>query len=287
MIDHGWDIEQVHAMSLEIHGAYRGHVPKQLEWYGLHNMNCVVWLVEEGRGRIECAQGEVELIKGNWCFQMPGLRLNQIFVPGTRLISIRFQLRWANGRSLFSSQQVWTLPEGDAAGLKQAALGLLRFLPTYGFMRRQPEDFTQLDQIWARDAAEQHFLSRWYRCVRECGYEPQLPEISDRRVQQAQDLLRRRLLLRDVPYVELQAALSLSRAQLDRIFQQELGHSPKREHDLLRLAHAQEQLLYSNQSIKQIAAATGFHDASQFTKWFRRLDGRTPRQARTGVPGPI
>ena len=263
-------------------GAYRGRVPDSGAWYGLQNPVCVLWLIEAGEVRVETEHGIHTYGSDTWIFQMPGLRLNQIFTAEAHLTSLRFHVKWPNGRFLFRSQQMErSCGAGQYPPLKQAAFAYLAALPETGHGKKLEDLRMQPDDAWAIAAAEAHLLQHWYRCACDIGFQVQSPYLGDTRVATALAVLQDQLAKRDVPYQEMQQRTSLSRAQLDRIFQQHLGHSPKREHDVLRLAHAQEQLQVHERAIKQIAADLGFYDASQFAKWFRRLDGRNPRQARS------
>ncbi len=279
-----WPLEQIRQLDFRMSLAYQGNVPKPGNWYGLHNELCVVWLLEQGRVRLETAKGNRELIPGSWIFKMPGLQLNQIFTEDARLISLSFHMCWPNGRSLFRSDLIGVGEEGHYPIFRKAALQLIKRLPRRNSTDEANQLYMEPDQAWEYGAIEQAFLQQWYRCALDFGYEPQAPDLNDKRVSEAVSILQTRLDQRDVPYDELRYELNLSRAQLDRLFQQELNHSPKHEHDSLRLAFAQEQLLQTMRPIKQIAHDLGFSDASQFAKWYRRLDGRNPRQARqTGL----
>ena len=275
-----WSLSELRGLRTELTGAYRGPVPSQLAWYGLHNQMCILWLIERGNVRIETEFGEQVFHPDTWIFMMPGLRLNQIFSPDALIVSIRFTVRWPNGRSIFHSRQLQHGELGHFPQLKQAADRYLNALPVSGASINQEDLRMQPDDVWGLFAAESRFYQRWYRCACDLGFEPQAMEVGDPRVASCIDLLKQHLDSRDVPYPALSSLVGRSRAQLDRIFQQVLGHSPKREHDALRLEYAQEQLQYGHRPIKQIANDLGFQDASQFAKWFRRLYGRNPREAR-------
>ena len=262
-------------------GGYRGPVPSPGHWFGLHNPVCVVWLIESGQVRIETESGVNTYGSDTWILQMPGLRLSQIFSEDAQLLSLRFLLKWQNGRMLFRPQQrERSCSLGQYPVLKQAALDFLAVPPKAGDGVHFSETLMHADDAWAIAAAEANFLQHWYRCACDIGFEMQESYLADRRVASGVAVLQEQLANSDVPYLELMERTGVSRAQLDRIFHKHLGHSPKREHDLLRLAHAQEQLQIHERPIKQIAADLGFYDASQFAKWFRRLDGRNPSQAR-------
>ncbi|MDR0809512.1 MAG: GlxA family transcriptional regulator [Gemmobacter sp.] len=63
----------------------------------------------------------------------------------------------------------------------------------------------------------------------------------------------------------------VSARQLERQFRQHLGMTPTRYYISLRIEHARELLLYTEQPIFQIALASGFSSASHFSRWFREF----------------
>lgn len=98
------------------------------------------------------------------------------------------------------------------------------------------------------------------------------------------DLVKRALLMMQQmmdspPTIEMIAKrLKVGRRKLERHFQSELGISPAQADKLIRLEQAKYLMKQSEQSISQIALATGFCDASHFIKIFRAHFGQTPSQ---------
>lgn len=83
-------------------------------------------------------------------------------------------------------------------------------------------------------------------------------------------------------------ALGMSPTQLNRVCQQVLGHSALGVlHGRIAL-EAQRELTYTTMSVKQIGYGLGFTDAGYFTRFFRRVAGRTPSAWRNAAaqPGP-
>lgn len=67
-----------------------------------------------------------------------------------------------------------------------------------------------------------------------------------------------------------------SKNQLLRIFQKELGCTPMQYYLQKKIAYAKSQLIYSNQSIREISDMLGFCDDSYFSKVFKSQVGCSP-----------
>lgn len=81
---------------------------------------------------------------------------------------------------------------------------------------------------------------------------------------------------------QIAAAVGVSVRQLERLFMRYLGTTPGHHYLELRLQTSRELLLYSDQSITEIAIAVGFISASHFGHWFRRVFGLSPTDLRAG-----
>jgi transcriptional regulator GlxA family with amidase domain len=68
--------------------------------------------------------------------------------------------------------------------------------------------------------------------------------------------------------------------QLERSFRSKLGQGVHERYLGLRLARSRQLLRETSLSILEVALATGFASASQFSRAFRRAFGHTPREAR-------
>jgi AraC-like DNA-binding protein len=86
---------------------------------------------------------------------------------------------------------------------------------------------------------------------------------------------------------ELAAVAHLSPSHFSRLFRQYTGRTFTEALARLRVNHAAELLRRSDRSLGLIAVECGFTDQSYFTRTFRRLTGRTPRQyRREHAPAP-
>lgn len=81
---------------------------------------------------------------------------------------------------------------------------------------------------------------------------------------------------------ELADTVGVSENYLNQIFQQELGLSPLECLNRLRILKAQELLGTSNETITMIASKVGFEDPAYFSRVFRKLTGKSPKDFRQG-----
>ncbi|MGQ3213182.1 MAG: GlxA family transcriptional regulator [Shinella sp.] len=79
---------------------------------------------------------------------------------------------------------------------------------------------------------------------------------------------------------DMTPASGLSRRQMERLFQREMGRSPARYYLDMRLERAHLLLLSSSQAVIEIAMACGFSSASHFSRTYRERHGCTPLATR-------
>ncbi len=80
--------------------------------------------------------------------------------------------------------------------------------------------------------------------------------------------------------VQIARHVGLSRRQIERLFQSEMGRSPARYYLEIRLDRARHLLLQSTLPVVEVAVACGFVSASHFSKCYRELYARSPQQER-------
>lgn len=115
-------------------------------------------------------------------------------------------------------------------------------------------------------------------------HEELAPAITDNRIVRARSIMARSLDTR-IANKELATHLNMSETALLRLFRETLGTSPQKEHLRLRLNHAANLLLQSEESIDQIAERCGFCDRNHFTRTFTREWEITPAHyRRTATP---
>ena len=75
----------------------------------------------------------------------------------------------------------------------------------------------------------------------------------------------------------------LSRNQFYELFRKEMGMTPGRYLLNMRMEHARRKLIYSNETIDEIAAGTGYADRFHFSKAFKKFYGFPPGSYRRPV----
>lgn len=79
---------------------------------------------------------------------------------------------------------------------------------------------------------------------------------------------------------ELAAHVGISRRQMERLFQTHLETSPSRYYLELRITHARRLLLQTNETITNVALASGFVSTSHFSNCYKDYFGLSPSAAR-------
>ena len=90
-----------------------------------------------------------------------------------------------------------------------------------------------------------------------------------------------------LPLPEIAAKCELSLRQIERLFHKYRNVTPSQYYLSLRLMHAKQLLLNTNQSVIDISLATGFETQSYFTACYRKHFGSSPRNHRSQVATEI
>jgi AraC family transcriptional regulator, glycine betaine-responsive activator len=83
-----------------------------------------------------------------------------------------------------------------------------------------------------------------------------------------------------VPPAAIAGRLGISVRQLERLFRDNLGLTPKQQYTEMRLERARSLLLQTEMSVTEVAVATGFESAGHFARVYRQAYGITPREQR-------
>lgn len=239
------------------------------------------WLILEGQGCLQAEGKTVVASAGDWMFPWPGRRF-QSFDEGTRLLSIRFQATWPDGRPLFDHGLTITLKAEQYPELEQRARKLLSLVKPYstedplGFPRAQ----LPFDAFLHIKAGLLHWIAVYYRVLVQRGIKPTRLGIGDDRVARVLHMLDN--LPMDVRFhdIDLSVESGLSTGQSVRVFRDEVGVTPKRYFEDRRRDFCRRMLAISEVPIKQVAHELGFIRLSDFSSWTRSFCGLSPRQFR-------
>jgi len=89
-----------------------------------------------------------------------------------------------------------------------------------------------------------------------------------------------------LPRLQLAEWVGVSIRQLERSFRKQLGRGVHQHYLALRLTRARQLLQETSLSVLEIAIATGFGSASQFSRAFRQASGFSPRRYRSEPKSP-
>jgi len=242
-------------------------------------VNSGAWLVRSGWAMVEYEeQGTLRAEPGQWLVVRPGER-TQSFATDTHLLSVAFEAKWPDGEHLLKDGLPLLLDSVQHPELERKAKPMARLMKNISGalwdVRQQPVNDQQFFKI------ERH-LSEWVRvllvALTEAGVEPMLRDNIDERVTEVVNLLFAHPIGAPLDLKELAASVGLSVVHLNRLFQREMGTTPRRFFENRRIEYATDCLRMSDVRIKEVALTLGFIHLSHFSKWFKSSSGRSPRE---------
>lgn len=84
---------------------------------------------------------------------------------------------------------------------------------------------------------------------------------------------------------DVAAAVDMSPRNFERLFKRETGQSPLRYYHLVRLKKARQRVLYSNETLSEIAASVGYDRPGSMSRLYAKVFGISPQDERRGKPG--
>lgn len=263
-------LDQLHSRLAFI---YRDQVPASGNHCWTYAAGYSLYLLESGKARFTWDSRHFAAEAGEWCCMPAQQYRYQSFSDDTRLLSVRFEAAWPQSRPLFEDGLPLLISRQEGAHLEEAAAHLLQ-------TRQQADQDTHLSAQLQTAAAWQRFLAVWIETLEQQGLTLSSPTWSDQRLAAMQAVLSRANPVAVVPYPELRKATGLQPTQIDRLFKQQTGKTPKRYLDQRSLERAKSLLDDHHLAVKTIARDLGFTDPGHFTRWFKRLSGQTPRSYR-------
>ncbi len=241
----------------------------------------VAWLIRTGGVLIRQGSSTMTAKPGTWLFPARAKAAGwQEFVPGTKLLSVRFTTRWLDDRrTLFDHGKAVLFPSAEIPELEHAGAELARIVRAHAGnvqigLRSRAIDAKAHFAIQARF---HDWLSAYSHAMQTAaGLEPKLPQVRNPQAIKALRLVEDHPLSKPLREQEIARRLGVSVSRLNRVFSRHFESTPKRWFDTRRQQYAINALVYSDAQIKSIAFALGFSSLPHFTTWFRRQTGQPP-----------
>ncbi|MBL9216680.1 MAG: helix-turn-helix transcriptional regulator [Opitutaceae bacterium] len=231
------------------------------------------WLIRQGSVRVRCDDEMMEARAGHWIMPRPGASWHD-FTEDAVLISVRFRLRRLNGEELFPRSRTLVMPEKADPVMTRVACELVK-----RWREVTAAGLGSPAQVFALQSWFYRWLERYARAVEGAGIRPRAGAVDERLVR-ARDLLHAQPLAQRLARGRLAKEVGWSVPQVTRRFTAEYGMTPRRYFERRRFDWAGGELVRRERTIKEIAAELGFSSLAQFSNWFARLAGQSPRRYR-------
>ncbi len=215
---------------------------------------------------------------GHWVF--PGNQIGRYeFSKDAEILSIRFSITWRSGTPLFSNEPCIVFPSSQFPALEVSARSLIVVMTKH---LGDPKTLLGL----SRESLETHFAvmhsfyqwsSDYVHTMLSFGLPPNTPMELDSRVDTAMAWLRNRPFTEPWREPVLASVCGLSVSQLNRLFVRYHGQTPVSFYEAHRFDTVAEALLGSDRDIKSIAYEWGFSSPGNFSSWFKKKSGTSPR----------
>lgn len=264
---------------------YENVIPPQA--YGTrNNPDLSAWLIESGRVVVRMADGrQVEAAPGSWVFLPAGQR-DQEFSRDARILSVCWRARWPDGRNLLEQGLPLKLSDREFPKLKSTARRLLAFSKQH--LENDPANQGIIRSSTRMSAAVffrgEVILAEWMNVVlgllKRHDVQPVAHVMPDERVLLALDMIETHIISHPFNTSSVARKVGLSVSQLNRLFADYIGHTPKFHFHQRRLSEAGHLLTAENISIKEISFRLGFATQQAFYNWFHKHTGCAPSECR-------
>lgn len=250
------------------------------------NEYSAAWLLLEGEAEIRHGNDTLTAKAGQWVVPKPGLR-EQCFSDDARVLSIRFQSHWPDKRALFDDGLGVVFAREQGLQMEASARKLLSIVAPHqsaadwrllGDMNFSFPAFIDVKIEMLR------FVRSMYEVLLGLGLKPTRLGMRDERILAALSYLDRLPLHHKLRESEVATEVTLGLSQFVRLFRSQVGVTPRKYFEERRCDAARRMLLHSSLPIKQLAGEFGFAHHTDFTAWFRRIHGVSPRTFRERYP---
>jgi len=263
--------------------AYRGSVSPRFTDHLAQNRYFSAWLIIQGGVQLTWAKEKIVARAGQWIFWSEGTH-HQVFRPKTRLLSIHFEITWMTGQRVFPAFRNIVTEKNAHPHLEPVASDLESFVssrfnkPGLALLKTSIElkDYLRMQELFNR------WILLYCETLRKEGIEMSFPKDTDPRVNRALQLLDAWPLKTSLDEKKIACGSGLSPSHLNRLFLEEMGTTPRKVFETKRLEFAKRNLRLPHSSIKEIALNLGFNHLGNFSKWFHRTEGHSPREYQHG-----
>lgn len=236
-------------------------------------------LITQGQMVVETEKGSAQAGVGQWCLPTCEPR-RQLFTEDSRVLSLRFKIKWPGEQPLFEANPAIVLDAVAAPKLETASRDLLRQVN-----QAMPDAASNLP--FKQGSLESHFALNHAFAAWACAYVESLLAVGvtpsrlgtqDHRVIHALQILDELPLDVTLDISWLATEVGLSASQLERLFIKQFNLTPRQYFDRRKFERAIDLLHSSPLSVKQIAYELGYHSLPYFSRWFRQKAGSSPKQ---------
>lgn len=260
----------------EIGPTYNGKVPEEYRLQKNHTgIAYLSWYLRKGSAELTTAETTQQLRTGDWVFMDPFTTRSHHFSRDAELISIRFRLNWRGLHFIPPRLGLRIDHSNEDAPLFRSAEALCAFEATH----KTPTHEASPATLCRRSQYFSDWLYHWH--LNREAREVHTAAPMDPRISEIMAIIGQRPSVHPIDYAQLRTAVGLSKAQINRIFKNATGLTPRKWCEALALRAAEDWLQANLLSVKEIAARLDFFDASHFIKWFRAHTNDTPTAWRT------
>ncbi len=263
--------------------AYEGVVSDNGNRTGFIDNKYSIWFIKSGKVYLSGRSFKsCTADNGMWVYAPIKSERDQRFDEGTEILSISFLAEWPNGLPLFPI----TDPVIFSKSINHGLMNSVRSLIIDGekhidlFSMRNEAGVLRLEKYIDIQRSFWTFIKEWTQTLIKSGLQPSPFPFIDSRASAIAEIIDALPFTGRIPYHYIAEKICLSRVHIDRLFLRATGKTPKEymENNIVR--KAEELLLGSGDSVKQIAAVLGFSTPSHFCAWFKRLCGIYPNEYR-------
>jgi AraC-like DNA-binding protein len=262
---------------------YEGLVRPEGRHLTLEDQYIRCWLIRQGRASVTAHGERREAGPGQWMI-LTGGRHTQEFTDDARILSVKFQLTWPSGESLFPRLAPLVVDSAEHPELERAGVPLMRlvkrhFPSAHDYLPQLP---CSLDVYFRVQQRLPPWLLAFRQVMARKRVVPSRLMVADSRSIEAIRILDHHPLGKRFSETALARRIGLSRAQLNRILTRDFSVSTRTYLERRKQESACEALRHTDISVKELGYTLGFRHVSHFCAWFKRLTKATPSEFRLG-----